>query len=167
MPASANELDFWANDINPGILSPLMILRAQEPALRKRTGGIVEAKVISQIASDVTKHQLILIAPAVDNYQETILAAQHNVRRVYPCQVESASFQEYEESVRGRLPPLAAMDTVQIAGTQAEFIRLLKLALNSKTVRTTIDALLAKSNELEAGINVDKSEPHAAEVSNS
>lgn len=150
MPATVDDLDLWADDIKPGVLSPLIILRAQEPALRKKTNGIVQAKVVSQRSGIGLKHELLLLAPAIDNYQEKILVVQHQTQLVYPCQVESPSFGEYrtpEFRVDG-IPISDPLEPVQTADSEADFRDLLRKVLTSKRVRSTIDALLAKSNEL-------------------
>lgn len=146
MPATENELDFWSDDIKVEVLSPLMILRAQVPALRKKTKGILQAKVETLDTQVETVHEFSLIAPALDNYKEKILTATHKKNIVYPCTIESPGL----ERVVGNHFEDSEISNVKVAWTQTEFINILREALQSDIVRSTIDSFLAKSNEKKA-----------------
>src|ERR1019366_2314383 len=101
MSAPVLELDFWSDDIKVGVLTPLMILRAQEPSLRKKTKGILQAKVETVVTETRTIHNLNLIAPALGNYKEKILSVAHKPDFAYPCEVNSVT----QQSIPSKPPP--------------------------------------------------------------
>jgi hypothetical protein len=151
MPATVNDLDFWSDDIKVEVLTPLMILRAQEPALRKKTKGILQAEVETVSTDSSVIHNLYLVAPALGNYKEKILSVTHTPSLVYPCEVASSTL----SGVRHVAVVPSLSETIY---SQTGFIDRLRDALQSPFVRSTIDSLLAKSNEQ----RTEKSNPTVA-----
>ena len=144
--------DLWPENIRVDVLAPIVILRAQEGLLGKRTQGILEARVTTTATEEFAQHQLDLIAPALNRYRETLLTATHQRERVYPVRVAAECFQPQ----RGLLPPMPDIGPLlgkppagtQDANNQEEFIDLLRTVLRSPQVSAAIDSLIARSNEV-------------------
>lgn len=163
MPATMNELDFWSDDIQVDVLTPLMILRAQEPGLRRRTKGILQAKLETVTTEKTTIHNLYLIAPALDNYKEKILTVEHKPNLVYPCSVSAEGLPDLGQPSQLRASWRPSPPESRTAASQTEFIEMVKWVLKSPSVRGAIDSLLAKSNETNIE-NQTKLNPHPANV---
>lgn len=125
--------DFWPNDISPLVLTPLAIMRAQVPGLERRTQGLLEAEVGSVEREKDVVHNFDLIAPALDSFRERILVVTHDRTRVYPAALEAACF----------TPVLKKW-----AMSQAQFLDLIKEVIQSTAVRSSIESLIARSNEV-------------------
>jgi hypothetical protein len=146
----------WSDDISVDVVSPLAILRAQTGPLSRMTKGLLEAE-IETITSDSGKvqHQFDLIAPVLNNFRRRILIATHQRDLVYPVVVE-AEFSLPDD----RPPNLSAvagtrprptdlpLDGRRPAATVQEFIKLVGEVLRSPQIRSLIQSLIARSNDL-------------------
>ena len=132
--------DLWSDDISVDVLTPLAILRAQE----RRPGageqkGLLEAEINSQERENEVVHWLDLVAPAL-GYRERILTATHHKNRVYPVTLEAICFAKNPNQ-------FTIPETRRSAISQQEFIGLLTEVLRSGDVRSSIQSLLARSND--------------------
>jgi hypothetical protein len=141
--------DLWSSDIQVRVLTPLAILRAQASLLRRKTQGLVEAVVDTRTSKESIRHHLDLIAPAVNGYRERMLTATHSPNRVYPVTVAAECF--FPKGGNAATLLAAIIDKLpeneRIAGTQDDFIKLVKEVLQSLQVRGAIESLIAQSNE--------------------
>ncbi|MFI5382384.1 MAG: hypothetical protein ACHRHE_24060 [Tepidisphaerales bacterium] len=121
--------NLWPMDeIAVDVLSPLVILRAQATELERLTQGVLRAEVVSETEGDDPEfetHRLDVIAPAVGNLRRTLATVSHAEDGAYPVSVHG----------EGK------------ASSQIEFEVLLRRQLASSEVSSTIQSLLAKSNE--------------------
>jgi hypothetical protein len=131
MPAKIPDL--WSDDISVDVLTPLAILRAQVQGLERRTQGVLEVQISSVPKGNDMEHWFDLVAPAL-GFRERILNATHAWDRVYPVKVEAACF-----AAKGKL--------TQTALSQEEFVDLIREVLRSGEVRSSIQSLIARSNE--------------------
>ena len=129
--------DLWPDDISTDVLTPLAIMRAQSPGLSRRTKGLLEADINSVEKDKEVVHNFDLTAPALSNFRERILFVTHERNRVYPAKIEAACF------MRKQGP-----STVCRAMSQDEFLTLISEVIRSPDVRSTIESLIAQSNEL-------------------
>ena len=133
------------------VLPPVAILRVQESALSRKTEGILRAEVRTESDPEKVTHFLILIAPALSSYQVELLQTSHDWQLAYPAKVKS----------RGLLPPPKMAGVAQLPGlgakgaadertaeTQEEFTRIVGEILKSGWVRSLIQSLIARSNEI-------------------
>ena len=146
-------LDLWSDDIRVTVLPPVAILRAQVAALSRKTEGLLRAEVGTDINQEKVELSLDLIAPVLNEYRITLLNTWHDTDLVYPATVKS----------RGLLPPQAKRPQMplnmvpaerntppdeRIAETQEEFITILGEILKSGWVRSLLQSLIARSNEM-------------------
>jgi hypothetical protein len=155
--STAGVLDLWSDDIRANVLTPIAILRTQVSALSRKAEGILRAEVRTDINQEKVELYLNLIAPALNDYQVPLLKAWHDSELVYPATVKS----------RGLLPqqtkpiqmPTNLADAFfprernippdeRIAETQEEFIKVISDVLRSGWVRSLIQSLIARSNDI-------------------
>jgi hypothetical protein len=142
--------DLWPDDIRVDVLTPLVILRAQESLISRKTQGILQAKVLTATNDTLVQHQLDLIAPALNHYRRTVLTAKHSRDMVYPVKVKASCFVPKGPLERMALGPQFLGESPQDereAATQDELIELVRQVLHSGEVRATIQSLIARSNE--------------------
>jgi hypothetical protein len=154
-PSIPGILDLWSDDIQANVLTPVAILRTQVSALSRKAEGILRAEVRIDVNQARIELHLILIAPALNDYQVTLLKASHDAELVYPAIVKS----------RGLLPPPRRPKYLPIpseimpfeperepdersAETQDEFIKVVGDILRSGWVRSLIQSLIARSNDV-------------------
>jgi hypothetical protein len=135
----SNIPDLWTDDITVDIVTPLAILRAQSQGLERRTKGLLEAEINSQEKENEIVHWLDLVAPAL-GFRERILTATHVRNRVYPVTLEARCFAKNPKQ-------FTVEETRRAAVSQQEFIELLAQVLRSGDVRSSIQSLLARSND--------------------
>jgi hypothetical protein len=148
--------DLWPVDIKVTVLPPLAILKAQEGRLAQRTQGQLQAKLTSVESDRLVQYQLDLIAPSLNFYRERLLTATHERGRYYPVVVTAECFAERPRNPAAEhdTATMRAVDpsvTQRRAATEEEFTRLLREVLKSDEVRSLIDSLLARINELPPG----------------
>ena len=166
----------WSDDIKVDVLTPLVILRAQQEPLRRMTQGILEAEITNVISEKLIRHNLDLVAPALGNYRRRVVTVTHFADQVYPVRVDAATRKRRVESQGPLLPwssPLGAETRETLrkfsedfptkaepktegepepelspnAATEDQFIKLLGDIFHSDEVRSLIQSLIARSNE--------------------
>jgi hypothetical protein len=135
--------DLWPDDISTEVLTPLAILRAQVPGLERRTKGLLEVDLNSVEKEKEVVHNFDLVAPALDRFRERILVVTHERNRVYPATLEAAVFLR-----KSRPENFLGSSLAERAMSQDDFIRLMKEVIRSPEVRSSIESLIARSNEL-------------------
>lgn len=150
--------DLWSPDIRVDVLMPVAILNGQVSYFDKKTQGLLQAGISTTNTGDRLIHQLDLIAPLLDGYRRTLLTAEHGRLEAYPAIVTSQAFvpEEPRTGVRTRIPESKRLPIGSIQGdpnqrearTQDEFIELVKQVLQSGLVRSLIQSLIARSNEM-------------------
>lgn len=151
----------WSDDIKVDVVTPLAILRSQVGPLRRITNGILDAE-ISTVTGDSkdVRHLFDLVAPVLNHYRHRILTVTHHRDLAYPVTVEAECFQPKDPS-EGALAVAANLsrtlsqfkprDWRPVASTEQEFIDLVRKTLRSNEVRSIIQSLIARSNDLRAG----------------
>jgi hypothetical protein len=139
--------DLWSDDVKVDVLTPLAILRTQKAYLERRTQGILRAQVATTTTDAWVQHQLELVAPALNQYRTVVLTARHNADLVYPVIVRSLDYLAPPLSP-SRAAPGAAEAPERLANSQDEFIALVREILRSGPVRSLIQSLIARSNEV-------------------
>ena len=123
--------DLWPADIRLDVRSPLVILKTQAELLSKHTKGLLECAVTTTEEGEQVQHALDLFARAV-NYRERVFSAQHKKKEAYPVLVAGMGI---------------ATRTID---SEAEFLNALAHSLQSQTLRTIVDSLIAVINETKA-----------------
>jgi hypothetical protein len=141
--------DLWSDDIKVDVLMPLVILRAQDAALGRKTQGALRTEIRSTRldgynSEDGTpveelEHTLVLKAPALQ-YTEDVLSVQHRDRLGYPATITMP------EPIQWRPSTAAAKSAT--AYSSDELIALLRTALQSRETRALIESLLASVREV-------------------
>jgi hypothetical protein len=134
--------DLWPDDISTDVLTPLAIMRAQVPGLERRTNGLLEVDLNSVEKEKKVVHNFDLVAPALERFRERVLTVTHERDRVYPAILQAACF-----SRRG-LSTFAGTGLDATAMSQEEFISLMREVIRSSEVRSSIESLIARSNEI-------------------
>jgi hypothetical protein len=136
--------DLWSDDIKVDVLPPLVILKAQDEAIRKKTGGILHSVITtgSEFEDDqeYVTYTMDLVAPAL-GYRESILTVSHRQGKFYPATIV------LPEAIGWSTAPGASSSTYSRCYSADEFIQQLRIALQSQPTRSTITSLLASSNE--------------------
>ena len=141
--------DLWAEDIEVNVLTPLAILRAQEGPLERKTRGILKATVLT-VSGEGSRiqHQSDLIAPVL-GYGETLLTAEHS-ENVYPVEVTAKCFTDTPKALRSfEAPAPGEREDTLVASTDTEFTGLVREVLRSRYVRSLMQSLIARSNEIQ------------------
>jgi hypothetical protein len=142
--------NLWSDDISTDVLSPIAVLRSQAGLLGRMTKGLLEAEVTTQSISNISSgendkteillHNFDLIAPALNRSRYRIMAVRHDAEMVYPATVEAEIFEpgEYDEPGTWSWPN---------AYSESEFIQMVGQVLKSAKVKSTLQSLIARSNE--------------------
>jgi len=143
---------FWPEDIKPRVQTPLAILRARANELTEITKGVLIGKVSS--TSDTMQaqayHSLDAVVPALRNLRQRLLTVRHGVKAVYPAYLdaklpERTPFTQIAES----LARFGSQGTAEsTALSDEELLALLKEALRSPQVKSTLVSLIAMANEV-------------------
>lgn len=157
--------DLWGDDIQVGVLPPLVILKAQDEAIKRKTQGILRTEVSTtepqtnpdneEVSLHFTIHSLDLVASALD-YRESLLEVSHKPERAYPAMLQVPDPIRWDLAsdpppVRG--PVGVDLDNMLKASREVtaysseELITYLRRALRSRNTKAAIDSLLARSNE--------------------
>ncbi|MBY0459560.1 MAG: hypothetical protein K2V38_19745 [Gemmataceae bacterium] len=135
--------DLWDDDIKVDVLPPLVILRAQDEGIRRKTQGILRAAISTTVENEPdgsvwVSHEFGLVAPALGS-QESLLTVGHAERKLYPVQIfvpDEITWNDgktISRSIRCYDPD--------------EFIAQLRAALRSPPTKGSVSTLLALSNE--------------------
>ena len=147
---TAKLVDLWPEDISTDVLSPQAILKFQAAQLEKRTKGILRGRVEEQVSEGNRTLILVAEAPAVSITGE-LLRVVSGVERAYPATV-------YGPGMRHEVPvkvpgPLVALTggtmtkEYKVASGESQLIELVREVLASDETRSTLDSLIALSNE--------------------
>lgn len=128
--------DLWPESVDVDVISPLVILRHQATALRKRTKNLLEADIHTSTlephpASDPfdddarVQHELRIVVPALDRYSYSLLRVWHRSSLPYPVTIVGWG----------------------TAASEDEFMDLLSKALASPDTMSIIHSLIAQTNE--------------------
>jgi hypothetical protein len=156
--------DLWPDDIGDNFpRSPVTVLREQASALGQRTKNIVEADVAMfdiefSNQNQFFKYVFIIIAPALGKYKYNLFYISHNIQ-LYPVEfdLDTDIFNEVI-AIEGMPNKKASSDddnpfyipeTKVTAETEEDFLRILKIILNSKKTRNIVSALLSQSVGIE------------------
>lgn len=142
--------DLWDDDIKVDVLPPLVILKAQDEAIRRKTEGILRTQIVSREIErepeddeEETKvdvvYTLDLEATAL-GYRESILNVFHRKGRLYPVTITMP------EKIEWSTDPSAYSYSARCASSD-EFIQHLRVALRSEPTKSTLASLLAMINE--------------------
>ena len=111
------------------IRTPKTILAEQAAILNEATNGVVRAQVSSSGDSAGTlTHSLSVVAPALSNYQYTIVHVQHDVT-TYPCKL-------YSQVTQGFVP----------CDDEVHFALELSSVLKHEKTRRVLESLLSQSS---------------------
>lgn len=135
--------DLWDDDINIDVLPPLVILKAQDEGIRRKTQGILHTDISTTSETDDSDttwitHTLDLVATAI-GYQESILRVTCREDRLYPATIGTPEQITWSDGK-------TASDMVRCFDPD-EFITELRTALRSPPTKAAIATLLARSNE--------------------
>jgi len=161
--------NLWPEGIKVDVLPPVTILKYQATKIREMTKGILECEVTTVTGpEDFVSHRLDLIAPVLDGRRQRVLTATHRAD-LYPVVVEADCFrpkpkpkpltplEEMGATVaetldgifRAKNPPSWPNpdDWRPIADDQDELLKRIGEVLKSRGVRSTIDSMIALSND--------------------
>jgi hypothetical protein len=151
--------DLWPPDLVVDVLSPIMILNEQAEALAKRTQGIVKGEVLPSVAGKFKQISFDLVAPAV-GVRQRILRVRYSEEFPYPVVLIAPPF--YRLIVLSTFDDYADPETWNLSDDEKSLARLahtpnevrecLKTVFNSSTTRTMLFSLVARSNEVTAGV---------------
>jgi len=167
--------DMW-QDLNLNIVAPKTILDQQVEYLQSKGKGVLGAEVTTVTGTeDFVIYRLDLIAIQLGGQRYRILVATHRTE-YYPVQIEADCFRpktkssavknlvsgfmdrEYTESLTW--PP--ENDWRVIARSQDDFMDKLKTILRSAEVRSVIDSVIARTNELQLTSNGKTNTEHTS-----
>lgn len=128
----------WPESVKTDTLTPVVILRSQASELERITKGVLRGEVTSLPTGDgFWIHQLDVIAPALDFYRHRILEVKHPEKFVYPARIIAPG---------SDIGPFTG--GVVNAESQEEFENLIRKVLQSSSLVSVIQSLIARSNEL-------------------
>ena len=150
--------DLWGDAITVDILTPIAILNAQSEFLKQKTQGIVWGELIGRQKGNVLTVWFDLRAPALNGFRTRILGVKHLIDQVYPASVTAANLYP----TGGDSMPTGALqwDGAQgsrrsiLTPTQEAFIEVVGRVLHSSDVTSTIQSLIARSNEARQPANL-------------
>ena len=128
--------NLWPEELTETVLTPAAILKAQATNLGEQTKGVLEAEVSRREESTKEGQTIIIydfdvIAPALNGYRKTILQVNHAKDAIYPVYIKSL----------GTGIPQAANDQ--------RFLEVLGSHLQSQSIVSLLQTLIARSNEVE------------------
>ncbi len=145
---------FWPSDIKPDIQTPLAILKPRAAELTQLTKGILVGQVSTTTDTEKTWlfHSLDAVAPALNNLRQRLLTVKHRIQMIYPAFVDAEVFEAIPQhkirQLAGALAPFGQPPKRRNeASTDEELIELLKQALNSSQMKSTLVSLIALANE--------------------
>jgi len=162
---------FWPSDIKPDVQTPLAILKPRADELTQLTRGVLVGQVSTVTDKDKTWvfHNLDAVAPALNNLRQRLVTVKHPIRTPYPAfvdaqLVEESSLERVRQVIARGVPylgPGAPSKERNEASSDEELIELLKEALNSPKMKSTLVSLIALANEAAREGNGEKPEESA------
>ncbi|OQX03642.1 MAG: hypothetical protein BWK80_55255 [Desulfobacteraceae bacterium IS3] len=120
--------------------APVTILREQASLLGEATQNIVKANVISKGGSDTMfLYIFLIVAPTFDNYHYKLFTIRHGID-LYPVTIS------LDEAIAAELD--IGSEKEMLAGSEAEFIEILKRIFHSKRTVSIVQAIVAQSTAL-------------------
>ena len=150
--------DLWPDDIGlrTKLKAPVTILKEQGALLSKKTRNLVEGQIINisdrGIGQDNFGYVFHLVAPALGNYHYRLLTISHSVD-FYPLDIDTDEDVLMELSVdMGASVKMRGGLRILVAGSQDEFMGILRAIFATKKVRRVIEAIIAQSS---VGIEIE------------
>jgi len=120
--------------------APVTILREQASLLGEATQNIVKGTVISSQNSNTEfRYAFLIVAPSLGNYQYKLFTISHGID-LYPVIIIP------DEEIKDELD-IGSEDGIA-AGSEAEFIKILKAIFHSKRTVSIVQAIVAQSTAL-------------------
>ena len=123
----------------------LAILRVQASSLREITNGILDAKVETTRNEINTSHRLLVVCKAANELRKSILNVYHENEKPYPCTIVTNDNIDKEKCYRDSPDD----EYVTECYSHSEFTKYLGKALESQSVVSTIESLIALANDKE------------------
>ena len=153
---------FFSTDIKPDVQAPLTILKTCGAELTQLTRGILIGQVSTFPNTDQkwVFHSLDAVVPALKNLRQRLVTVKHEIKMIYPAFVDAEAF---EVPVLNQM--VAEMGTLprtfggpppkkrNEASTDEELIELLKQALNTPQMKSTLVSLIAMANQATEAAN--------------
>lgn len=152
---------FFSTDIKPDVQAPLTILKACGAELTQLTRGVLIGQISTHPNLDQkwVFHSLDAVVPALKNLRQRLVTVKHEIKMLYPAFVDAEAFErsalnqvaEVGERPRafGEPPPKKRNE----ASTDEELIDLLKQALNTPQMKSTLVSLIAMANQATEAAN--------------
>jgi hypothetical protein len=162
---STEESGSWPDDIKPKIQTPLAILQGRAVELTAKTKGILIGKVMTSHDADNARvyHSLDAEVPALRNFRQRLVTIRHDREVVYPAYVETSVQERIPDDQMGLYAMLGRMreKPKNLATTDDELISIMKKALHSDQVKSTLASLIALANQAmeENGSEASQSTP--------
>jgi hypothetical protein len=141
--AKATE-DLWPEIDGAVESTPVGILRQQASLLGPKTQNVVGAEVSTASVGVYIQHRFLLVAPALDNYRYHLLTVSHAAADLYPVTFDALD-DEVEREVRTEAGGEALQAGKITAGSEEEFLSILRKILSSERTQRVINALLSQS----------------------
>ena len=145
--------DLWSEDIGLDILSPAIILNTQAAIIQKRTKGVIVAELIQRKFRNVTELYFDLKGQAA-RHRSRLMVCRFLDDNVYPVWITSEALNEgrYSDEDDSVVESPFVMDPAELRATtvatdQQDFMIAVSAVLRSIIVKSTINSMIAKSNE--------------------
>lgn len=135
--------DLWPKSIQKSILSPIAILRIQGEALSRRTGGLVMADIVATQDRGRSHVTFDLVAPGLKSSSLRILEIKYSDKSVYPVEVFPPPYEGEDPAESDRFE----------ADTAEQFMEILKRVFERRDIVSSIQAMIASSNDLQLSTN--------------
>jgi hypothetical protein len=136
--------NLWGEQVKVDVVTPLAVLRTQANVLKRITQGLLEVNIETTSSQDQVIHHFFLVAPALNRYSELLFTVEHAKNKVYPVMVRADCLSLSECLLLGIV---LVDDSTCVAKTQDEFLTALQTILRSGDVQSSIQSLIARSNE--------------------
>jgi hypothetical protein len=127
------------------VRSPVVILREQAALLGQKTNNIVQASVSGESKSNLFWYHFYIVAPALNNYHYKLMRIHHGID-LYPAyfHLDSDVYKEIGEQFKTTDFEGSTDESHIMAGSETEFIDILRLVFNSKKTIQVITFLMSQ-----------------------
>ncbi len=94
--------DMWGDFRLEAVRTPVQVLKEQAAALGPKTKYLVVARVSTSTRHGDFYHELVLVVPALDDYQYDLLQLTHRID-LYPLELEHYSDKSLNQTVNSEL----------------------------------------------------------------
>jgi hypothetical protein len=148
--------DLWGDSVSPDIITPTMILNAQAEQLSRKSKGYIRAELDKEPTEHFTTLAFDVIAPGARYLRRRLFQIRFENDLVYPATVSTDFYFDYlaggkRGAVQTNFDESTSCEAV--AYTQDDFIQIIKSVLQSQHVMSTIQSLIALSNEANARLS--------------